>query len=220
MLSKSSLLSHSSSLRRGIISHFPSFLTLLPCRSASSTSLSVRVPWQVWEQEALSSCLLSIQPMENLFSLSWIGWDWTDDYCACRSAWVFMLYDPSTQEHTQPVWADGLDLFVLCINENFLHYYWKNRIMDLLGFNTRRWRFKIILLPWLIFYAGKQAMTLIHNVAVTWDSQNPRANLSASINMYVASAASADILIGHTGWGLWCGFLWLKLGHGRECLSP
>lgn len=67
----------------------------------------------------------------------------------------------------QPVWADGLDLFVLSIKENFLHYSWKNRIMDLLGFNTRRYRFNIILLPRLIFYAGKQAMTLIRNVAVT-----------------------------------------------------
>lgn len=38
----------------------------------------------------------------------------------------------------QPVWADELDLFVLSIKKNFLHYYWKNRIMDLLGFNTRR----------------------------------------------------------------------------------
>lgn len=39
--------------------------------------------------------------------------------------------------------------------------------MELLRLSIRRLRFNIVLITWLIFYAGKQAVALIHNVAAT-----------------------------------------------------
>lgn len=71
--------------------------------------------------------------------------------------------------------------------------------MDLQGLNIRRLRFNFVLFPCLIFYAGKQAMTLICNIPATWKSQNPKDGHCVDINMYIASAASADILIRLTG---------------------